>query len=912
MSEPQQIKTVYVVSHTHWDREWYQDFQGFRARLVYMLDELLDTLDSNPDYKYFLMDGQTIVIDDYLEIRPERREQLLRLIGESRIGVGPWYVMPDEFLVSGESLVRNIQLGYRKSRGLGAEPVKAGYVPDIFGHNSQMPQILQGFGIDNAILFRGFYGDADPAEMRWEGADGSSVIGLKLDEDRAYSDFFFFIRWPFADRQFLYEQEEVVRRAQEMLAYKNKRGTTDIALSLDGVDHIEIEPRLPELLGMLNGAEELEGVRFIHTSLDHYLESLRERVTDLRLLRGEQKSPGYVGVNNMVLVNVLSSRIHLKQMNQQCEVLLEKWTEPWAVFASLEGRSYPQGFLDRAWTFLLQNHPHDSICGCSIDQVHQDMIYRFDQTRLIAQRMMHEQMHYFANHIHPNEIDGTDALVVFNPAQEAVDGIVIVEAELKRPANGVHLEVRDANGERLAYQLLDRKANVSKRVHRVRDIPGGETVERVKIAFRGQLPSFGYAGYGLRFKTVKPLGSADYAYETHSQPKRLNGTMKVDETTWDNGSLRLRVSENGTIRVTDLATGATYDNLLLFEDEADIGEGWNHIAPLVNETFYSSGCRAEISTVVDGAFVSVARIEIAFSIPEGIEPDEVRRKRGKTALRIVTDIEMRQGDPVLRCRTSVRNTARDHRLKLLFPTGRQTGRYYASTPYDIVERDIARPDYSSYTELSRGNDPYNGFVALADEEAGFALYSKGLYELTMKEDERRTVGLTLFRSTGREVFVDGPQDGGQLLRELVFEYAIRPFGAGQSLPALWGEREQFAAGLQGVTVIRDEIRYENLQQRKRDLPAKHGFVTVDGDSVRVSALVQAQREQGAFAMRLLNLDAASASAAVTFDRPIASVIAVNLDEEPLSAFDGLQANEAGFALTLGAKAIQTVLVKFRD
>ncbi|MBM7565377.1 glycoside hydrolase family 38 C-terminal domain-containing protein [Paenibacillus sacheonensis] len=911
MSESQRISKVYVVSHTHWDREWYQDFQGFRTRLVYMLDELLDTLASNPDYRYFLMDGQTIVVDDYLEIRPERREQLLGFIREGRIAVGPWYVMPDEFLVSGESLVRNLQRGFRDSRSLGAEPAKAGYVPDIFGHNSQLPQLLRGFGIDNAILFRGFHGDADPAEIRWEGADGSTVLGLKLDEDRAYGDFYFFIRWPFADRNFQYDNDEIIRRAQDMLTYKNERATTDIMLGLDGVDHIEIEPLLPELLRLLNGASELEGVEFVHASLEHYLEALRGKTGELRLYRGEQKSPGYSGLNNMVLVNVLSSRIHLKQMNQQCEVLLEKWAEPWAVFASLEGRAYPHAFLDRAWTYLMQNHPHDSICGCSISQVHQDMIYRFDQSRLIAERMMHEQALYFANHIDPAPMNGSDVLVVYNAVQEAVNGVIVAEAELQRPEHGLFLELRDADGQPLDIQLIDRKPNTAKRVHRYRDIPGAETVERVKFAFQGRVPSFGYRGYALQFKAIAPLGSGEYGRKEHVHPKRVTGTMKQDETTWDNGLLILHIRENGTIQVTDRTTGASFDRLLAFEDEADIGEGWNHIAPLVNETFYSSGCRAEISTVTDGPFVGVARVELVFLVPEAIAPDELRRKRDKTPLRIVTDIELRLNDPVLRCRTSVHNTARAHRLKLLLPTGRQTGHYHASTPYDVVKREIVQPDYAAYSELNRGNEPYNGFVALEDEEAGIALYAKGLYELAIKPDAARTVALTLFRSTGKEVFVDGPQDGGQLLRQLDFDYAIRPFAAGQPLPALWGEREQFAAGLRTASVRRDEIRYENLQMRGRDLPAEHAFVQVDGENVRVTAILRAQRETDAFVIRLLNLGEEEASAVIRFDRPLASSAAVTLDEQPLVDFDGLQGGETGFSLKLGAKAIQTVLVKFR-
>ncbi|MDG0810475.1 glycoside hydrolase family 38 N-terminal domain-containing protein [Cohnella rhizosphaerae] len=177
--QSKQLGKVYVVSHTHWDREWYQDFQSFRTRLVYMMDELLDRLREDAAYRHFMLDGQTIMIEDYLQIRPERKEELLKHLREGRLAAGPWYVMPDEFLVSGESLVRNLLTGFRQSRKLGFEPMKSGYVNDIFGHNSQMPQIFQGFGIDNAVLFRGFYGN---------GGSRGNVVGRRRRQPIAWSE----------------------------------------------------------------------------------------------------------------------------------------------------------------------------------------------------------------------------------------------------------------------------------------------------------------------------------------------------------------------------------------------------------------------------------------------------------------------------------------------------------------------------------------------------------------------------------------------------------------------------------------------------------------------------------------------------------------------------------------------------
>ncbi len=386
------IKKVHVISHFHWDREWYQDFQGFRLRLVYAIDELLDRLEQDHEYRHFTMDGQTIVIDDYLEIRPENRARLLKLIQQQRISIGPWYVMPDEFLVSGEALIRNLLTGFRRARACGVEPLKCGYVTDIFGHNSQLPQIMQGFGIGHALLFRGFKGGADRGEIWWEGADGSRLLALKLDEDRAYSDFFFFIRWPFTGREPAYPRTGLVERAAGMLKYKAERNAAGTVATFDGVDHIEIEAQLPWLLKTLNLAEELNGTEFVHSTLPVFFKELEESQVDMPVFYGEQRTPSFNGVCNALLANVLSSRVKLKQRNQQCETALVNWTEPWSVFAGREGKPYPSRMLQKAWEFLMQNHPHDSICGCSIDQDHRQVlpqVHAFSQPLRAVQTGLH-------------------------------------------------------------------------------------------------------------------------------------------------------------------------------------------------------------------------------------------------------------------------------------------------------------------------------------------------------------------------------------------------------------------------------------------------------------------------------------------------------------------------------------------
>src|SRR5215831_5154534 len=176
-----------VVPHTHWDREWYLTFQQFRMKLVDTVDAVLETLESDPAFSFFMLDGQTIVLEDYLEIRPENAGRLETLARQGRVLVGPWYLQPDEFLVGGESLIRNLQVGFRMGEAYGGV-MPIGYVPDTFGHIAQLPQILRGFGLDNAVFWRGVPPEITTAPFRWAAPDGSEVLTLWLNDEFGYSN----------------------------------------------------------------------------------------------------------------------------------------------------------------------------------------------------------------------------------------------------------------------------------------------------------------------------------------------------------------------------------------------------------------------------------------------------------------------------------------------------------------------------------------------------------------------------------------------------------------------------------------------------------------------------------------------------------------------------------------------------
>ncbi|MDQ6660104.1 MAG: hypothetical protein M3Z24_03970, partial [Chloroflexota bacterium] len=458
---------IILVPHTHWDREWYQTFQRFRLRLVRAVDKLLNILDRDQDFSYFMLDGQTIVLDDYLEIRPEEEEHLKQYTRTGRILVGPWYVQPDEFLVSGESLIRNLQIGLQRAAEFG-KPMRIGYVPDSFGHIAQLPQILQGFGIDNAIFWRGVGAEAEKSEFYWAAPDGTTVLVLHLSDPVGYSN----------ARMMPLAPEDFVTRTELLTAQILPKATTNTLLFMNGSDHLEPQEGLPatitaankllahmnpnheKLLGLYahasNGkAVGYDGITVQIGTLPQYVETVRRQQNgaELQTLHGEMRSSQY----SHLLPSVLSTRMWIKQENTATEHLLEHEVEPLTAWAWKLGTPYPKGLVRMAWKYLLQNHPHDSICGCSIDQVHRENKMRFAQSQQIAEGAILQSLEAIVESIDtrapvvtPHTADEPVPIVVFNPAPGP--RTEVVQAVVQLPGSLQNAAIVDERGDQGAYK----------------------------------------------------------------------------------------------------------------------------------------------------------------------------------------------------------------------------------------------------------------------------------------------------------------------------------------------------------------------------------------------------------------------------------------------------------------------------
>ena len=425
-----------IVPHTHWDREWYRTHEEFRYRLVRLMDGLLDLLEADPSFRHFTLDGQTIVVDDYLEVRPEARERIAKLVGEGRLLLGPWYVLPDEWLVSGEALVRNLRRGLAGAAALGGS-MRVGYVPDQFGHVGQLPQIFAGFGMQTAILWRGVGSNVESSLFRWVSPDGSALLTVYLLQGYGNA------------AQLPLEPEALALRLREVAAALAPRSPISSLLLMNGSDHLEPQPGLPAALeAAMKG---LDGFEIEISGLAGYAERAQaEAPGELTVHRGELRS----GLRAPLLEGCASARMPQKRADFLADRLLTRYLEPLCAWLAELGGDPDLGILARAWEMALQNHPHDSICGCSIDAVHDEMDARFARLDQLGRCHLKRVSGELASHIALPEartlgLGEGEGVVVWNPHP---DGWCSFEGSVEldlRAGEAPALHLRGADGRRV-------------------------------------------------------------------------------------------------------------------------------------------------------------------------------------------------------------------------------------------------------------------------------------------------------------------------------------------------------------------------------------------------------------------------------------------------------------------------------
>lgn len=913
--KPADTRRVHYVLSTHWDREWYQTFQDYRRRLVALMDRVLDDISDRTLKGPFTTDGQSIILDDYLEIRPNRREQIIQFAKTGKLNIGPWYVLPDEWLVSGESIIRNIRLGRQIARDYGTQPSDAGFVCDLFGHIGQLPQLFKGFGIIGGLIWRGME-PRKTSHVLWEGSDGSQLLCYRFGR-AGYCDYTWEVRKS-TDPDKSFDEREALHDLRSFLQNEASRSDVPPLLVFDGGDHLEYDSDHYRLLFSQATSEEFP-FEIVHSTLDAYLKEMlthSDQIGDI--VRGELRESGGLPANQdlqWLIPGVLSSRVWIKQANARAQTLLCQWAEPFSAAAtSFLGAEYPNDYLDTSWRWLLQNHPHDSICGCSIDAVHKDMQYRFAQSIQIAEGQIKESLRLMASSVRGEIQSNEIRVLVANPLTSKINEPL--HLTLQTPAEwGSYQEffgfepkpafrIFDAENNELPYQLINQDMSCTKLDVQKLKFPASYKTNDITVCVKLPVPALGYTTLtireGDRFKAV---GLPDQVHPVrHQQTRRL----VTSERSMANDILSVTIESNGTLTVTDFRTGQTFQRLLTFEDIGDIGDGWFHGQAVNDQTFVSAASGADVVLISNGSLFSQFRIRTVMNVPADYDFSTHRRSEKLAPLVIDTRVGLRAESDRLEICTTVTNLAKDHRLRVLFPTGIAAQTYLADGAFDVVERPVGLPkDNHLFRELAVETTPQQTWTAVEGKTGGLAIVSEGLHESAVSDLPERPIALTLFRSTRRTVLTDGEPDG-QLHGQMSFDYWIVPFTGTTPRHRLCNYGAQLAAGFRTA-----QLRHKDIARftGKRELPSTSSFLIVKGDVVTTSV----RQVGGNLEVRLFNPNTKPSK--VAFDlsgwptklRKFQSVSKVDLESQALGEAKKI---DAKWRLSIKPKKIVTLSLSY--
>jgi len=788
-------KKVFIVSHTHWDREWYLPFHEFRMALNDTILKIFEQLENNSEFKHFVLDGQAVVLEDYLEMFPNDKKRIKKLVSENKLSIGPWYILPDEFLVSGESTIRNILIGHQVCNKFGAAQ-KVGYLPDTFGHIAQMPQILKLAGIDSFIYSRGNGNEIDDlgCEYFWQAPDGSEVLAIHQVNSYCNAGGLGFDNILDAQTKAKVDLEKATGKIKILLDKYRGMSNCNVYLFNNGCDHLPPQQNFSGIINKLK--KEFPDTEFVHSSFSEYIKELKSVDFQKKSYTGDLLS----GKLQPILTGVWSSRMNLKILNNECQTILEKYVEPLSsYFHFVLGNRYPQEELKYAWKLLLKNHPHDSICGCSVDEVHREMITRFENVKQLTKKILKDEI----NIISPNFLENganDQAISVINTLPEKRSEIVERLIVIPLGSDIINFELADNNGNNVSHKILVNyksknmgsfnpsvfvfsNQQISKfkkylSVYKKRQNFVGDKLQNQKyfiIQFLAEdIPALGYKNYHFKFSNGK------------QNIAKIPSINLVKDNVIENNYYKIIVKNNGAFDLLNKIDGKEYFGLNRLEDTEDIGDEYDHSYSKISKSVFSDTANGKIKVIENNEISGKIEVEYKLFLPQKINNNRISRSKKLVGCNVKTIIGLKKDSKIIEVKTKFVNKAKDHRLRVHFPTNLKSNKIITDNQFVITERKIKQSSGKDWVQEPVGTFPQQDFSLIQSKDRGFAVLNKGLPEIAaIKNNGKITLALTLFRAVewlSRSDLANRQAAGpsiytpeAQLLQELEFEYGLVPF-----------------------------------------------------------------------------------------------------------------------------------------
>jgi len=700
--------TFHVISHTHWDREWYLPFETFRSELVDLINELLTILEQNNDF-IFHLDGQSIILQDFLEIYPDKKELLKKFIKSKNILIGPWYVLSDQFLSSGEATIRNLLYGIRDVREFG-EPMMVGYLPDQFGQIAQLPQILKGFNIHYAILGRGIQDGF--AEHNWHSLNGDSVLTICMTS------------W-YNNAQRIPEKN-TNEYLDKIFEKQKKTSLSGHILLMNGCDHLFVQKDLPDVIKKITNSDKYE---IAQSSLQNVFKEIDSLKKTFPIYFGELRDDN----NKQILSGTLSSRVYLKLQNYSVQTKIEKILEPLATISSLLNKTkYPFEKLKYAWKLLIQNHAHDSICGCSIDDVHKEMEIRSLKVNQLVDKLTENIKNPPHSEINKEDLFLNLVNLTSYERSEVVEAIIEIPlGPISTDPGAKPIIEKEINSfklfndeEEISFNILE-ASNVENFVLSRNDIPLLQAVKRFKI---------------LLNVSMKPFSAK--AYKVIPVKEAVNKNSK----SFDNSSFKLSLNKNGTFNAC--FKDKEFNNLHQLTIEEDFGDEYNFEA------------KAESCTPLP--------ISSEWKV---IEENSLRKKLKLESDMITIQITHYSNTNRIDFKTKINSNLKNKRIRLHFPTNLSTNCIVADTPFGVIERARQPLDWKDCAF----NQPLYNFIDHNNGKYGLSFFGGGLASYELYKDGNG-FAVDLIRAVGRlssvhsHAHLETPD--AQCNREIEFNYSV--------------------------------------------------------------------------------------------------------------------------------------------
>lgn len=881
------MKKMHLVSHIHWDPAWYLPYEQYRITLIPAMKEILSMLENDEAFTSFMFDGQVDAIDGYLELFPEDRDRVERLVKNGKLRIGPWYIQPEEFLLSGESHIRNLLLGIQKAKAYGGF-MRVSYLCDMVGHIAQMPQIIKGFGLDRFVGWRGIVDGQERNETAylWQAPDGSEVV-LKALVDGYYH------RIPADDSGFAEKIGEIYAALEPYEKGNN-------VLIMQGADHVPAPASTPRLIAEYNKKAGCEAIKQV--TLEEHFDAMN--TASLKRIRGELRAAYYHGA--FMLTGILTARMSIKYKNEHASRELERWAEPFScVNGWINGARYPAHLLQRAWLKQLKCAFHDCIYGGHVDSVTEDICNDYKRIGEITDWLNGENLFALTQAI--QTVGDGDNMTIFNPSPFPMEHASVDFSYLvSETAPGREIAIFTAQGEYLPVQINAIETGVKRYCGF-----SGNQWEQCSPAICNRyhlttvvphIPGFGYVNLGIRRMPVIDQDASEQIRIGKASAGKSD--LSLSGNVCENHFLRVTLCENGCLSVFDKRSGRLYNSINRIEESGDKGDLYNHSQPYSGGMYLDchAPCECSIEQQGEGKVTFVTRRR--WLLPACVE-EENHRSSHLVENTIVTYATVRAFSPVIEFRTVIDNCSKDHRYRLYLPTGivgeeiSSGAQFYVSTR----KREEPRPD--RYIETPMNNSPQRLFTDISSDKGGIAVFSRGFSEYDARCNG--DLYLTMLRCVShlsketnaeRSYCGAGPgyaTPGAQELGKHTIEYALF-FHAPQEdvLPAC----DRFYA----------PVRCVQGNKYAGSLPAAASYIALWGEGLMLSAVKQSSRE-GEWIIRVYNARSHRVEGCLALIVPVLEAHKANLAEEhehPLAIQNG------AIVFTVEPYQIYTVALKVKE